>query len=724
MAVTKLRISSPLEAGQSIHDACNLPPRLCDALDHASTKLSNKGINVKLAVALRDYQLPTLTIIPSANSQVGVYASQPPTPGSPSASAPTCSSSASSRFGFSNAISGLRQRLAGHVPSTLPLITSWGVGSPAASPASSSAYTPMTPMSPPPMSACTSTTFTSATDVVSPHGPCTLGIRLIQTTKLDAKTSRTMHHVLNKTRVKFGIGYDMLPQITAPDACGLTDTIIRRSINQDEILYGSKGLTLISLDRFYTFKSALSSYSRTGSPSRLEDAVDELRRLYLANGSRKVCRSYINRSYDWLSVGDQAFADVDIMYRRAYGGVEGHGAIEGLSAVPSVAKSDSSFESLSGNVASFPHRFARARPSSVVASFPLDEKVHHGHMLPTESESTSEISLPSWDDQADVFHLVNDRSYTPPSLKRASTPRTIDYLHRDSTPRATVTTNDLSSFATAKSVPVVTASIAAVAAPLPQTVPVRPASATPPPAPTCERPPATILSRTPPPRSLTRSLPKLVIPTSSPSLVAKHVASQPQLRLQTSFPVLSTTVATTTGPSGGYRQMATIGEATGSMNPHIEIIETPCTARPSNSTQLISSFSLPFPVPPPPAPDAFPDTTATSPTSAVATNFYRLRQPQPPPPQQQQQDPADAKASLGWHPNASIAQLLSPFDPRVSMQSYCATPAGPRLGPLTPNGADDISPITRGEWGFLFAGSALLNTRTVAVETCHGSAMC
>jgi hypothetical protein len=45
-----------------------------------------------------------------------------------------------------------------------------------------------------------------------------------------------------------------------------------------------------------------------------------------------------------------------------------------------------------------------------------------------------------------------------------------------------------------------------------------------------------------------------------------------------------------------------------------------------------------------------------------------------------------------------------------------ATDAGE--GPTTPNGYDDISPVTRGEWGFLFKGEGWKGARTAAVETC------
>lgn len=41
-----------------------------------------------------------------------------------------------------------------------------------------------------------------------------------------------------------------------------------------------------------------------------------------------------------------------------------------------------------------------------------------------------------------------------------------------------------------------------------------------------------------------------------------------------------------------------------------------------------------------------------------------------------------------------------------------------RMGPTTPNGYDDISPITRGEWGFLMVDDQFQGAKTVRVETC------
>lgn len=116
----------------------------------------------------------------------------------------------------------------------------------------------------------------------------------------------------------------------SPAACGLTDHLIHRSILQNDVLFYSDGLVIVSLDSLYNLKSTLSAYSKTQSPLRLEDAVDELRRLVLAMNGRKVTKSELLRSYDWLSVSQAAIVDLDRMYKRAYGGPDQVGAIAGM----------------------------------------------------------------------------------------------------------------------------------------------------------------------------------------------------------------------------------------------------------------------------------------------------------------------------------------------------------------------------------------------------------
>ncbi|WAO92924.1 Hypothetical protein NCS54_01045200 [Fusarium falciforme] len=322
----KERISSPLEAGTSILDAHHLPPHLAPALEHASARLARKSQHITLVVARRDYQLPS--VVPPR----GLVTPTTPTPLSPSF-----------RFNFGNGpMSKLKSLvLAGSYNGPTPArsmdsprsgISSPGFAPPPDTPSPRFRWplSPTTPLSPPPMTPGTasSTTTDTMSSIISSSG---FGMRLIHTNELHPRSEKILNQTLEKTEKKFRVGSEWLSPAVRPSSCGLTNQLIHSSIIQNEVLFSSEGLTLLSLDRLFSLKSALSSYSKTKSHLRLEDAVDELRRTILATGS-KVSKTAILRSYDWLSVSNSALVDLDRMYRRAYGGPEQLGGIEGFSA--------------------------------------------------------------------------------------------------------------------------------------------------------------------------------------------------------------------------------------------------------------------------------------------------------------------------------------------------------------------------------------------------------
>ncbi|KAK1994110.1 hypothetical protein LX36DRAFT_223508 [Colletotrichum falcatum] len=340
----KSRISSPLEAGTSILDVQNLPPHLNEALEYASKRLARKSIHVTLVVARREYQLPTL--LPSSSACSSSALSSPAM--SPPASASSNSSFSASRFNFKKLV---RSNTGSSISSTSS-VSSAGSAASASAP-DTFVFTPSflmdtngprlrwplspgIPLSPPPMTP--STASSTITDASGPMSPNPFGIRLIHADLLTDKQERTLRQTIERAEKKFRIGTEWLPPVVDGSACGVTSNLIRRSIVQNEVLFASDGLTLVSLDRLYTFKAALSSYSRTDAPLRLEDAVDELRRLILSRGGRKVSKSDLLRSYDWLGVTDVALNDVDKMYRRAYGGLDRVGAIEGVGSAEQVAR--------------------------------------------------------------------------------------------------------------------------------------------------------------------------------------------------------------------------------------------------------------------------------------------------------------------------------------------------------------------------------------------------
>ncbi|KAI1661579.1 hypothetical protein F4813DRAFT_164332 [Daldinia decipiens] len=345
MSLSKQRISSPLEAGPSILDAYNLPSHLTEALEYTSKRLARKALHITLVVVRKEYQLPS--VVPPCPTPT----SPPPTPGimSPRFASPVIGLRQLVRRGTGNSTSTVSSTTSDSLPSTAvssssfpppptePLVSPrrWVVPP---TPGTPFPRTPMTPQTP--SSVLTASSTTSLT-----QGPNEFGIRLIHTSLLAPKAEKTLRTTILKAERRFRIGTSWLPPAATASACGLNEDLVRRSMLQNEVLFSSEGLTLLGLDRLYSFKSALAVYARftygtatlhspisptakTPDSTRLEDAVDALRRLVLANGGRPISKSDLLRSYDWLGVNSRALKDVESMYRRAYGGPDRTGAFE------------------------------------------------------------------------------------------------------------------------------------------------------------------------------------------------------------------------------------------------------------------------------------------------------------------------------------------------------------------------------------------------------------
>ena len=110
--------------------------------------------------------------------------------------------------------------------------------------------------------------------------------------------------------------------LTTEITCPRTNDMIRRSLNQNSVLFSAEGLTLYALDHLYTFKSQLYTYSRSLSQHDLEYAVDELHRLVLAQHGRRITKGYLMRAYDWMNINLAALTEVNGQYKITYGGVK------------------------------------------------------------------------------------------------------------------------------------------------------------------------------------------------------------------------------------------------------------------------------------------------------------------------------------------------------------------------------------------------------------------
>ncbi|EGR46072.1 uncharacterized protein TRIREDRAFT_67024 [Trichoderma reesei QM6a] len=333
------RISSPLEAGPSLLDAHHIAPHLLPVLEYTSGRLARKSIHLTLIIVKRDYQLLNSPISSSSSS---------------SSSSPPFSPQQQQQQQQQQHLKHLMRSASQHVVGSSPRSAAGPPSStyPSTEPASSPRFwwplSPAFPSSPPPMTPSTTTTTSSLTttesngSTASNNSSSTGSLRCFHSGDLSPRTDKILKSTLIKAGNKFGVGSGWLVPLTSPSTRDLTTQLYHSSVVQNEVLFSSDGLSLLTLDRLYSIKSALSSYSKSNSPLRLEDAVDELRRYVLANNGGKVTRADLLRSYDWLGVSASAIGDLDRMYRRAYGGPELVGGITGMPSSSSSSLSPSS----------------------------------------------------------------------------------------------------------------------------------------------------------------------------------------------------------------------------------------------------------------------------------------------------------------------------------------------------------------------------------------------
>ncbi|RKU48013.1 hypothetical protein DL546_006805 [Coniochaeta pulveracea] len=193
--------------------------------------------------------------------------------------------------------------------------------------------TPATPYSV--ASSSTNTTTTEASSVchdvtASQTDPSPVGFRLMHVRPVSASEERIWRHAVHKTKRQLHLSHNCFPEFTAPSDSGLYADVVHWSLVQNEIVFSSESVTLLVPDHVYTLKSALVAYSTTQASPRLEDAVDELRRLVLVQAGRRLSMSTLMSRYTWLGpISSWALRQVTRMYRRAYGGSSGECGIEG-----------------------------------------------------------------------------------------------------------------------------------------------------------------------------------------------------------------------------------------------------------------------------------------------------------------------------------------------------------------------------------------------------------
>lgn len=407
-----------------------------------------------------------------------------------------------------------------------------------------------------------------------------------------------------------------LPQPVSPSTFGLPVDLVWKSTTQNEALFSSDHLTLLSLDHLYTFRAALQAYSRSQALSGLEDAVDELRRLFLANCRHALRKSTLLTSYCWLDpVSDAALADVCCMYERAYGGIEQESGVKNdVDPVPAWPLSnDGNLES--GAPAK---RMGMAIPDSRPQKY----------QEPQQPRSETPIHDSAW---ADKEILLSTTDFNLNEQGESDDFAAIEAWYRHVSMSAI---NPLRCH------------------PAAVTTVILPPSPSPSPPPPPPKSPARLRQQQP--AEARQTTPKLRAPPPGRTI---------GLKLQTTFDKATTT---TTKPRQPQQQTTQTPEEE-------EGEEEDLTARPNSAIKTQSFANLQW---------------STDSHNSISIDGRLLL-------------PSGGGGGGGGQP----------FEVEEERKEE-------RIGPMTPHGYDDISPITRDEWGFLMGGPGGLIGRVAKVEMC------
>lgn len=148
-------------------------------------------------------------------------------------------------------------------------------------------------------------------------------LMVIPITKLDIPSWRTLERIIAKGSKKFSLGQSW------SDALGRSqyerqanEYLVQQSIMQNEVVFSQEGLTLLNMDRIYTFKRRLCilsnrPFSRSDGQS-MSSCVQLLHRLMADFQGRPFSKAFFHRVYEQLDVKDELLTAIALAYKQAY----------------------------------------------------------------------------------------------------------------------------------------------------------------------------------------------------------------------------------------------------------------------------------------------------------------------------------------------------------------------------------------------------------------------
>ncbi|KAL4889185.1 hypothetical protein BDV59DRAFT_187073 [Aspergillus ambiguus] len=152
-------------------------------------------------------------------------------------------------------------------------------------------------------------------------------LMVIPVTPLDAPGTRTLFRAVAKGAAKFSLGQSWTDALARSQyERTANEYLMHQSILQNEVVFSREGLTLLNVDRIYTFKRRLCILSHCASApddTYIASCVQLLHRTIQDFQGRPFSKAFFHRVYEQLDVRDNLLARVAAAYKKEFAGAEG-----------------------------------------------------------------------------------------------------------------------------------------------------------------------------------------------------------------------------------------------------------------------------------------------------------------------------------------------------------------------------------------------------------------
>lgn len=148
-------------------------------------------------------------------------------------------------------------------------------------------------------------------------------LMIIPITPLDGPSWRVLERAIAKGAKKFSLGQSWSEALNRSQyERQANEYLVQQSILQNEVVFSQEGLTLLNMDRIYTFKRRLCilstrPFSRTDDQS-MASCVKLLHRLIADLQGRPFSKAFFHRVYEQLDVPDDLLTAVATAYKNTH----------------------------------------------------------------------------------------------------------------------------------------------------------------------------------------------------------------------------------------------------------------------------------------------------------------------------------------------------------------------------------------------------------------------